>query len=339
MAAMTGTALVLAGGEVGAQSAQSAAFADDARPVALGHVRIREREGRSLRLVVDGVECGTTPWEGDLEVGAHEAYLVSQAQPSKARRFEQFAVAPGETVRVELLAPPTIDAGAPGTGLPYGAHAVGARQRRSRSHRRTAEPSDEGEASFGAYGGFLVHLVLEPGGGHGNICSASGVTACSTAAPIGGGVLGYVGYGVDPIGLDLLVGVGFDTLSFKGKVRGMAETATVPQLGVAFAPRARLTLGNPAARLTVAAGVGGAFHDVGFGSSVAKSYWAPAVTLEGALHFQFEGATAFSVGLLLWAENAGQNATIKPTAWLGPIEVVSSTQVFVLPAIGLEFGP
>ena len=41
----------------------------------VGRLRVTEQEDRNLELIVDGVVVGTTPWEGPLAVGAHNAVL------------------------------------------------------------------------------------------------------------------------------------------------------------------------------------------------------------------------------------------------------------------------
>lgn len=42
----------------------------------VGRLRVREKSGRPATVVVDGVEVGTTPWEGALAPGEHAVWLV-----------------------------------------------------------------------------------------------------------------------------------------------------------------------------------------------------------------------------------------------------------------------
>lgn len=312
MVVASGTIETVAAGPVQAQP-----------PPSLGQVSIHERASRPIELVVDGVDCGPAPWEGTLEAGPHEVFGRSGALTTPRRSF---VVTAGGAVDIVLAAVPRAAAPLP-PPIPAPPSA---------SRSATADETSD----RGPYGGVLAQLLLEPGGTGSDACSAPLVTGCSTGAPLGGGLLGYAGYQDGAIGLDALFGFQADATSINAKVQTQTLAVTVPRLGVLGALRAHLAWHGPIG-LSLAAGVGAAYRDIGFvGSSVESvSYFAPAVTLEGAVHVRVGGAAMLSLGLMFWGENAGNGATIKAPPLTTPVHVARSTQAFVLPTLGLEFGP
>ena len=58
------------------------------REARAGHLVVREKTGKSMRVVVDGLDVGATPWEGDLPAGPHEILLRSSAGASTPQRVE-----------------------------------------------------------------------------------------------------------------------------------------------------------------------------------------------------------------------------------------------------------
>jgi hypothetical protein len=193
----------------------------------------------------------------------------------------------------------------------------------------------------GVYGGWIAHLTLEPGGENGDVCSVPGVTHCSTSSPLGGGLIGYLGYLVDPVGMDALLGIQADASTVNATVQGQTASVLVPRVGGIVALRARLEWQAGSSRLVMAAGFGAAFREVGLvaGGFESAAYWAPAVTVQGAVNLRLGHTTALSLGLLFWAENAGDGVSLqlKPLPTSAP--VLRSTQAFFLPFVGLEFGP
>jgi hypothetical protein len=193
----------------------------------------------------------------------------------------------------------------------------------------------------GLYGGWIAHVTLEPGGEGGDVCSIPGTTHCSTSSPLGGGLIGYLGYLVDPVGIDALFGIQADASTVNASVQGQTASVLVPRVGGIVALRARLEWQAGASQLMTAAGFGAAFREVGLvaGGFESAPYWAPAVTVEGAANFRVRHTTALSFGLLFWAENAGEGVSLqlKPLPTYAP--VIRSTQAFFLPFVGLEFGP
>jgi hypothetical protein len=88
-------------------------------------------------------------------------------------------------------------------------------------------------------------------------------------------------------------------------------------------------------------GLGAALREVAFIALGvdSKSYLAPAVTVEGAAHVRFSPTLALSFGLLVWAENAGNSVLVQAAPLPAPRHIVSGTQIFVSPTVGIELGP
>jgi hypothetical protein len=73
------------------------------REATQGHV-IVTAAGEPLRVLVDGVDVGATPWEGDLAPGAHE---IAGRTSTAAAAPQSVAVVAGTRVALELVASPT----------------------------------------------------------------------------------------------------------------------------------------------------------------------------------------------------------------------------------------
>ncbi len=68
---------------------------------AKGRLSVKEKAGKPLRVIVDGVDMGEAPWAGDVEPGLHE---VTGRSATLAAAPEQVEVARGKTHEVELAA-------------------------------------------------------------------------------------------------------------------------------------------------------------------------------------------------------------------------------------------
>jgi hypothetical protein len=339
--------LTLSSGEAWAQAVPGDAPSNRPPAVRVGRASIHERGRLSLTLIVDGVECGSTPWDGTLEEGTHEAYATSATFVTPVLRF---TVVAGAAVDVEVVAsarastpaatPSSRGASATPSGVAAAAtpSSLGASSGRARA-TKGALPREAPHQ--GGYGGFAVQLLLEPSGTQSDVCSAPGVTQCSTSSPIGGGLLVYAGYAIDPVGIDFMAGLQVDAAGAKGKAFGTSENLTIPRLGGIFALRARLASQGPAFGASLAAGFGVAVRDVAFGAVGvdSKTYVSPGIVLDGAVHARFAANTSMSFGLMLWGENAGEGVTLKVNPLPQPVHVVASTQLFALPYLGVEFGP
>jgi hypothetical protein len=360
-----------------------------------GHVSVHEKNGRTISVYIDGVERGSTPWQGEVEAGQHEIYGRGDGRVTAARPLP---VAKGATTEVELVSAPqtarltiaiddrkatvTIDGQVVGEGpydgdVPAGPHVVrvardGYEQFEKHIVLVEGHPHSEtvtlppvtvirtgaagaSEPMSGAFGGLLGAFVFEPGGLNGDISSpcAPSIASCSGSTPIGAGLLGYAGYMSKPVGLDVLFGVQADTSSstVTAMAGGSPVTLGVPRAGGLVALRARLAWQAPEVRLTFAGGVGmavravrlapdGDFFSLFSGGTQELVYVAPAITLEGAMHWRTSPGTGISLGILFWAENAGSGPELQaPNVLPQPVHVLAGTQAFVLPFLGLEFGP
>ncbi len=111
----------------------------------VARVRVAEAKSADVRVLIDGDDVGSAPWEGDLEEGAHTFALRGPAHQAPARTV---AVTRGHAVALELRATPRkghvrLEASVPtatllidgvevgqgtfATDLPYGAHTWEAR--------------------------------------------------------------------------------------------------------------------------------------------------------------------------------------------------------------------
>jgi hypothetical protein len=77
-----------------------------AAPAAPGHVVVRlgGTGGEPLRVIVDGVDVGATPWEGDLPPGTHQIAGRSSTASAAPQTVE---VTPGSRTAVDLVASPS----------------------------------------------------------------------------------------------------------------------------------------------------------------------------------------------------------------------------------------
>jgi hypothetical protein len=305
-----------------------------AEPLSLGRATIHERTGRELDLVIDGVACGAAPWEGTLEEGPHIVFGRSSTLTTARRSF---TVTAGGSTDVELVAVPR-------AALRGAASETRALPPPPAPPKEPASASAEPQGKppgVGLYGGALLQLLLEPDGTHSDFCSAPFVTGCSVAAPIGGGIMGYVGYAHGLVGVDALLGFQGDGAGIHAKVQTTSVGGSVPSLGFLGALRARIAWHGPSIGLRLSPGFGFAYRDIGSVGSNTKSvsYVAPAFTLEGAVEFRIGGSVMMSLGLMFWGENPGNDVNIKVPPLTVPVHPVRTTQAFFLPSIGLEFGP
>lgn len=70
-----------------------------------GKVLVKEKMGRPIRVVVDGVDMGDAPWSGDLEAGSHE---ISGKSPTFSAVPEKIQVERGKSQEVVLVASSTV---------------------------------------------------------------------------------------------------------------------------------------------------------------------------------------------------------------------------------------
>lgn len=285
------------------------------------NVSIADRKGS---VYIDGRVVGEGFFEGELPVGAHTVRLARDG-------YEQFeknvVLAEGKPyVETVSLSPITVV---------------------------------QGESSIapmhGGYGGVLVDGSFQPDGVHGDLtppCSPQ-AAGCTASSPVGFGLLAYAGFISGVVGLDALFGLQADSGSTTLPTtapEGSTTRLTLARGGAVGALRARLAWQAPGVRLTLAGGLGvavravrivqgGTLFDLFTGGSQETTYAAPAITLEGAVHWRVAPGTALSLGLLYWGENAGSGVLVGAQPLTGNVRALSGTQSFFMPFLGVELGP
>jgi hypothetical protein len=252
-------------------------------------------------------------------------------------------------------------------------------------HRPTAQGAvavvDRSRSYDGIYGGVGGTVFIE-GGGNGNEletrCSGLGAASCSTPAPLGGGLLGWLGYAWHPVGIELFLYGGYDQTAPSATFDGTAKpgqnplTASVPRVeqfyfgrvGGLAALRARVSWQSEAIRLSLAAGFGVSYKMMLFERNARtsdglqnryvdnESYVSPALAIDASVAFRSWGATWIAIGALGMLETAGQDTTAPAsknqyigsagTAYPIPTpsyHLASSTQFFLGPFVAWHFGP
>lgn len=195
----------------------------------------------------------------------------------------------------------------------------------------------------GTYGGLIPFFSFAAGGSGSQFespCAVARATDCSQSAPMGGGLLGYVGRMADPLGIDFAFGASGDYASGKLTMGTGTTEQSIARAGGMGALRVRYTLQNSLLRAHLAVGLGGAYRVIAVGdilSANATTYATPAFTVEGAGHLRLGRTTALSLGVMFWVENAGSDARVELNGQ--QIVVASGPQAILAPYLGLEFGP
>jgi hypothetical protein len=285
------------------------------------NVSIADRKGS---VFIDGRVVGEGFFDGELPVGPHTLRLARDGY----EQFEKDIVLVEGRPYVETvsLAPITIVRGDSSTAPMHG-----------------------------GYGGVLVDGSFEPDGVHGDLtppCSPQ-AAGCTASSPVGFGLLGYAGFAAGVVGLDALFGLQADSGSTTlpaAAPEGSTTRLTLARGGAVGALRARLAWQTPGVRLTLAGGLGvavravrivqnGTLFDLFTGGSQETTYAAPAVTVEGAVHWRVAPGTALSLGILYWGENAGSGILVGAQPLAGNVRALSGTQSFFMPFLGVELGP
>jgi hypothetical protein len=366
-----------------------------------GHVVVHAAGPEVLRVTIDGVDVGATPWEGDLPPGPHQLGGRSSTAASTAQAIN---VTVGTTSAFDLSAASTVahiqvrtndgkgniyvDSVIKGEGafsgdVPAGPHTiVVSREGYERFEKSiTLGPNetsvdtvslkpiaaaggvvkDSDRPYQGVYGGFgflFMDSVSSQGTELDTNCDTLGADSCQTASPVGGGGFGYVGYTWDPVGFELMIGGGGDTMQEKATFSnttsttaalpmaspGRVETFTFVRGGGLGALRARASFQTSWVRGTIAGGLGVSYHEViakrdavrsssGGSSSLPSEipyvpdpvgYLSPALSIEAAAQFRVSSTIGISVGVEMWADSA--SIAGKNTSAGGPLQPFDVTQ-------------
>lgn len=341
-----------------------------------GKIRVVEQTGQELRVLLDGLDVGATPYEAEIAPGSHEVAGTSSTLSAVAQNVE---IRAGETATVTLVAESRmaklevtlpdgqgtviVDGESKGEGsysgdVPAGKHRIQVQREGYETFekqvvleagdvfvetvtlRRSAagvveDDADESWRFDGLYGGLHLSGYLLPAGSGNSLdssCDTLGATSCENSTPLGGGLSGYVGYAVAPVGLELylagMADVSQGTASFDGQsgsdVNPLVaspqrdEEFTIGRFGGGAAIRARLLFPFDRFRVTGAAGVGlavkrallGRDATTGDGQQDALGsddvgYVSPALSFDLAAQYLLAGTTAIALGIDFWLETAG----------------------------------
>ncbi|HEU4576664.1 MAG TPA: PEGA domain-containing protein [Polyangiaceae bacterium] len=306
-------AAVLAGSAL-ITSSESACAADGPAETGRSHLRV-DVEGERGEIFIDGESVGHGRFNGDVRPGRHQLRVTREGHDT----FEkELSLSDGEVHSESVALKPTVGE----VTLEGGA----------------ALPS----ALDGIYGGVQLLAAFLPGGTGSTFqdsCDSIGASSCSAGSVTAGGISGYIGYMLDPIGVELaLLGTGDfsgPSATFDG-VKGSEinpvvaqpareEKFTVAGFGGAAMLRARLITKFSRIRLNFALGPGLAYRAFvmrrdttsqdgrnGFYSDVGTSYVSALLSFEASLAFELGGSTAISLGVTSWFEHAGDDTSTRP---------------------------
>lgn len=278
---------------------------------AMARIEVRTSDGQGS-ILIDGRPVGQGSFDGDLAVGEHVLTVERDGfEPyTKTLRLGQGQVVV-ESVTLERRADSTVEAG--GT-----AHRV----------------------RDGIYGGVQLGLAFMPSGSDNTIdtgCSTIGATSCDPSNPWGAIVQGYVGYALEPLGFELLVGVLGDKATPQAYFDGEHGSSINPlvaqpardekfeiyRAGILSAVRVRGNLELDWIRLYGAMGAGFSWKKMGLMRTVTTtdgtdatnefapelvSYWSPGVTLDVGAYLPIGESTGLTAGAWFWAETARNDA-------------------------------
>jgi hypothetical protein len=301
---------------LGFGAAGSARAADGPTDAASNSAQLRvEIEGERGEIFIDGESVGHGKYAGKIAAGRHELRVVREGHDS----FEKVMVlSAGEVHSESVSLKPSV-----GEVLMEGG----------------AKPA---RALDGIYGGIQLLAAFAPRGSGSTFqdaCDSIGATTCSPGSISAGGISGYIGYMLEPVGLEFAMLASGDfsgpSASFNG-IKGsdinpiVAEPAreekfTIAGFGSAVMLRVRLATKVSRIRFNLAAGPGLAYRvfvmrrdteatdgRVGFYSDVGTSYLSAMLSLEASMAFELGGSTAISVGVTSWFEHAGDDTTSRP---------------------------
>jgi hypothetical protein len=274
-----------------------------------------EVEGERGEIFLDGESVGQGKFRGRIEAGRHQLRVTREGHDT----FEkEIVLGPNEVHSESVTLKPTVGNVAAESG------------------------GDVPQASDGIYGGVQLLAAFVPSGTGSTFqdaCDSIGATSCGAGSVTAGGISGYIGYMLDPIGLELAVLGSGDfsgpSASFNGVVGSdinpvvaapaREEKFRIAGFGAGAMLRVRLSTKISRVRLNFAAGPGLAYRvfvmrrdtdavdgRTGFYSDIGTSYVSALLSLELSMAFELGGSTAISMGVTSWFEQAGDDTTSRP---------------------------
>ncbi|MBW2457557.1 MAG: PEGA domain-containing protein [Deltaproteobacteria bacterium] len=317
-------------------------------------VRLTDEVGT---IFIDGKEVGKGGFEGELPVGKHTLRVTREDYEP----FEKTVEVVATDVQVETVS-----------------------LKKAATGDAQAE-EEEGDWTFdGFYGGLQLGAMFLPANmGHtlDAACDTTGATSCDGGTPVGATIGGFFGYAFAPLGFELLVIGGGEmvepTAHFDGTTGSdinplnaapeREEEFIIGRFGGGGALRARVLVPIDRFRVTGALGAGLAYRHMILGRTVTAAdgteaetsdggtgYLTPVLSAELSGQVRFSGSSAFVVGLNLWLEHAGNDATTEPQpdALLTgdddqtphPLatpayDMATGTQLYLGPFLGIQIGP
>lgn len=303
--------LTLLLGAVTAGQAHSAepAPANPVPEVSSGELEVRTPDEQGS-IFIDGQHVGEGTFRGTLPAGRHQLRVTRPGYET----FEAWVeLEPGQ-VRSETVSL---------------RHAV-----------ESAAPTGSGarRSPRGLYAGIQLLGAFQPDGAgttFDDACDTTGATTCSAGTSLGAGLSGYIGWLIEPLGLELgllaTAHVLEPSTTFDGEhgsrinpivaAPAREEQFTIGRFGGGAALRGRLWYALGRVRFTVAAGPGFVYRTIafsretraegGYSSSIAEhgiDYVSPLLSLELGAQLALSESLALSLGVVSWFEHAGDDA-------------------------------
>jgi hypothetical protein len=166
------------------------------------HALVRTSDGQGT-IFIDGKQVGTSSFEGVLDAGEHDV----RVERAGYEPFEKKVPLDREQVRVETV---TL---------------------RPRAEATRESGGQATRVRDGLYTGFQLGFAMMPGGQDSTLdtgCDSLGATRCDSSSPIGGGIAAYLGYALDPLGFEMLVGGQADVAEPKATFDGVHGSSINP---------------------------------------------------------------------------------------------------------------
>ena len=285
-----------------------------------GRLAVKEKSGQTLRVLVDGLDVGATPWEGDIAPGSHEVFGRSSVASAPKQTVE---VQKGKVTEVELVGSTSggrveittsdgqgiiyvdgkvVAEGAFSGELAAGPHVLLVKREGFEPFEKRFELADKQivaetvtlrriggpvadekvavERLFvGPYGGLSLlgsTQIVGPDNTVTKSCSLLGASDCEGSFPLGGALLGYLGYMWNPVGLEIFGGAMYDQSTPRANYDGVVAPGSNPVLtgparveqfgffraGALGSARVRVMADGPVLRYGAAFGVGFAYRSM-----------------------------------------------------------------------------
>jgi hypothetical protein len=283
------------------------------------------------------------PGEGcviGVQTGETNAQISVDGEPRGRESFEGVFVPGRHTLRVELSGYEPFESAL--TCRAGDVHSEAVRLEPSVALQAANAPTAAPRAADGLYGGLQLLGAFEPSGSGSTLaeaCDTTGATRCSAGSVLGGGISGYVGWMVEPLGLELALLTAADVTDPDAHFDGVTgseinpnlaapartESFTIARFGGGAALRARVSRTIDRFRFSAALGPGLAYRyllmkrdtvadggRVGAVSDTGTGYVSALLSLELSAQLLLGESTALSLGVVSWLEHAGDDARSQP---------------------------